>query len=83
MKFVVTIVAAVFMLVCIAGQVQSFRFALTPGKVKCFTNDIYEQGKYEVRYTMMQSLTPFVSVSVNAPSGRVLFEHEVAHAEGK
>lgn len=29
---------------------------------------------------MMQSLTPFVSVSVNAPSGRVLFEHEVAHA---
>ncbi|KPA79117.1 hypothetical protein ABB37_05632 [Leptomonas pyrrhocoris] len=63
--------------------VDAFRFTLVPGKVKCFTNDQPEGGRYEIRYRMMRSLTPFVSVAVTSRGGRVLMEHEVAKADAK
>lgn len=72
-------------LLVLAGHtsVHAFRFTLVPGKVKCFTNEQPEGGRYEVRYRMMRSLTPFVSVAVTSRGGRVLMEHEMAHADAK
>jgi hypothetical protein len=71
--------------VLLAGQtsVSAFRFTLVPGKVKCFTNEQPEGGRYEIRYRMMRSLTPFVSVAVTSRGGRVLMEHEVAKPDAK
>ncbi|KPI86979.1 hypothetical protein ABL78_3970 [Leptomonas seymouri] len=64
-------------------DVEAFRFTLVPGKVKCFTNEQPEGGRYEIHYRMMRSLTPFVSVAVTSRGGRVLMEHEVAKPDAK
>lgn len=61
----------------------AFRFTLVPGKVKCFTSEQPEEGRYELRYRMSRSLIPFVSVAVTTPGGRVLMEHEVAKLDAR
>ncbi|AYU79171.1 emp24/gp25L/p24 family/GOLD [Leishmania donovani] len=67
---------------CSTGA-QAFRFSVVPGKVKCFTSEQPEGGRYELRYRMMRSLTPFVSVAVTSRGGRVLMEHELAKPDAK
>ncbi|CAJ1026829.1 putative emp24/gp25L/p24 family/GOLD [Leishmania utingensis] len=62
---------------------HAFRFSVVPGKVKCFTSEQPEGGRYELRYRMMRSLTPFVSVAVTSRGGRVLMEHEFAKPDAK
>ncbi|CCW62524.1 unnamed protein product [Phytomonas sp. EM1] len=66
-----------------ASSVAAFRFTLVPGKVKCFTYDALEAGRYEMRYRMTTSLSPFVSVSVTSASGRALVEHQPAIPDAK
>lgn len=76
--------AVVALLLLLASTpTDAFRFTLTPGKIKCFTNEIQEPGRYEFRYRMVRSLSPFVSISVTSPGGRVLLEHEVAKPDAK
>ncbi|KAG5503426.1 hypothetical protein JKF63_05565 [Porcisia hertigi] len=62
---------------------HAFRFTLVPGKRKCFTSEQPEGGRYELRYRMVRSLTPFVSVAVTSRGGRVLMEHETAMSDAK
>ncbi|KAG5503980.1 hypothetical protein GH5_04839 [Leishmania sp. Ghana 2012 LV757] len=62
---------------------QAFRFSVVPGRVKCFTSEHPEGGRYELRYRMMRSLTPFVSVAVTSRGGRVLMEHELAKPDAR
>ncbi|RNF14220.1 uncharacterized protein Tco025E_05907 [Trypanosoma conorhini] len=61
---------------------EGFRFTARPGR-KCFTEDLPEAGRYELHYKMTRSLTPFVSVGVSAPGGRVIVEHATAQADAK
>lgn len=63
--------------------VTAFRFTIVPGTLKCFTHPVPEEGRYELRYRMANSLAPFVSVSVTSSTGRILLEHEVATPSAK
>lgn len=80
-------VLAVFAVLCVLAGcgigAHAFRFTLQPRKVKCFTSEQPEGGRYELRYRMVRSLTPFVSVAVTSRSGRVLMEHETAQPDAK
>lgn len=76
-------VALLLFAMTLASTADAFRFSLVPGKVKCFTSQIQEDGRYEVRYFMARSLSPLVSVSVTSPGGRILFEHEIAKPSAK
>ncbi|RNF04916.1 hypothetical protein TraAM80_04985 [Trypanosoma rangeli] len=77
-----------FFTVCVAAAfllpmpVEGIRFTARPGR-KCFTETLPEAGRYELHYKMARSLTPFVSVGVSAPGGRVIMEHAMAQADAK
>ncbi|KAG5477737.1 hypothetical protein LSCM1_05035 [Leishmania martiniquensis] len=83
-RVVVALLAVALLLAgsCSTGA-HAFRFRAVPGKVKCFTSEHPEGGRYELRYRMMRSLTPFVSVAVTSRGGRVLMEHEIAKPDAK
>lgn len=74
---------AVLVVILLSTVGSAFRFTVVPGTLKCFTNDPHEEGRYELRYRMANSLAPFVSVSVTSASGRVLLEHEPAKPDAK
>ncbi|KAK7194178.1 emp24/gp25L/p24 family/GOLD [Novymonas esmeraldas] len=78
----IAVVAVLLTCGCATGA-AAFRFTLVPGKVKCFTSEQPEGGRYELRYRMTRSLTPLVSVAVTSRGGRVLMEHEVAKPDAK
>lgn len=69
----------VCVLVSLASSVVSgFTFTPVAGEKKCFTYELLGLVRYELRYKMARSLTPFATLSVTGPQSAKVFSHPVA-----
>jgi p24 family protein delta-1 len=82
MSLIPTVVLiAVCMSAFCGGGVSAFTFNPIAGDKKCFTFELLEHNRYEIKYRMARSLTPFVTVALTGPQSVKMFSHPAAFEE--
>jgi p24 family protein delta-1 len=73
-----TIAVLAIAAILLTTSVSGFTFTPVAGEKKCFTYELLGLVRYELRYKMARSLTPFATLSVTGPQSAKIFSHAVA-----